>query len=206
LYPAPAWSSDGGTWLAVSAEGEKNQLRSFETDGSTTLVTTSDYEVEFSWSPTGNQVAYAVKERGAGRVYGPVHIFDPTSGQTRQVTAGSFRILAFFWAPDGQRLGYLTRLDLGDDVWMQWRAINLASGQDRGFAAFNPSPWMRSMISGFGQRAQSHRFWSPDGRYLVYSDRDDALINRVWLVDTWADKGTKPILVDEGAIGVWSWD
>ena len=62
------------------------------------------------------------------------------------------------------------------------------------------------MISGFGQRAQSHRFWSPDGRYLVYSDRDDALVDRVWLVDTWADKGTKPILVDQGAIGIWSWD
>jgi hypothetical protein len=205
-YLAPAWSLAGEAWLAVSAEGEKNQLRSFGPTGATALVTTSDYEVEFSWSPNGSQVAYALQERGTERVYGPIHIFDLRTGQTRQVTVHSFRILGFFWAPDGQRLAYLTRLDVGDAVWTQWRAVDVVGGRDRGFAAFHPSPWMRSMISGFGQHAQSHRLWSPDGRYLVYSDRDNALVDRVWLVDTWADSGTKPMLVDEGAIGIWSWD
>ena len=97
-------------------------------------------------------------------------------------------------------------MDLGDAVWAQWRVIDLVNGQDRGFAAFHPSPWMEFIISHFSQHAQSHRFWSPDGRYLVYSDRDNALVDRIWLVDTWAEKGAKPILVDEGVIGIWSWD
>jgi hypothetical protein len=205
-YRAPALSSAGGAWLAVSSEEEKNQLHSLGPDGATALVTTSEDGIAFSWSPTGNQVAYAVQERGTDRVYGPIHIFDSKTGHTRQVTANSFRILGFFWAPDGQRLGYLTRLDLGDAVWAQWRAIDLINGQDRGFAAFRPSPWMWSILSSFDQHAQSHRLWSPEGRYLTYSDRDDALVDRVWLVDTWADGGTKPILVDEGVIGIWSWD
>jgi Tol biopolymer transport system component len=64
---------------------------------------------------------------------------------------------------------------------------------------------MRFMVHSFAQYAQSHRFWSPDGRYLVYADRDDGDADRVWLVDTAAEKGTDPILVDEGSIGVWSW-
>jgi hypothetical protein len=205
LYQAPAWPSAGEAWLAVSWE-EENQLQSFSPDGATALLTSSSDEIAFSWSPAGRKVAYAVHERGAERVYGPIHIFDPDTGQTRQVTNDSFHILGFFWAPDGQRLGYLTRLDLGHAVWTQWRAIDLVSGQDRGYAAFHPSPWMQRLVSSFSQHAQSHRLWSPDGRYLVYADRDDALVDRVWLVDTWADRGAKPTMVAEGVIGIWSWN
>jgi hypothetical protein len=64
---------------------------------------------------------------------------------------------------------------------------------------------MRSILSGFDQHGQGHRLWSPNGRYLTYSDRDDALVDRAWLVDTWADSDTKPILVDEGVAAIWSW-
>jgi Tol biopolymer transport system component len=204
-FAAPAWSPVEGAWLAVSAEGEKNQLRSFEPDGATALVATANSDMAFSWSPTGNQVAYAMRERGIEGAYGPIHILDLDAGRTQQVTADAFRILGFFWAPDGQRLGYLIRMDLGHTFWAQWRTIDLVNGEDRGFAAFNPSPWMWFRIRSFTQHAQSHRFWSPDGRYLVYSDRDNALADRVWLVDTWADRGTKPIPVDGGVIGTWSW-
>jgi hypothetical protein len=30
-------------------------------------------------------------------------------------------------------------------------------------------------------------------------------MDRVWLVDTQAEKGADPILIDGGSIGVWSW-
>lgn len=61
------------------------------------------------------------------------------------------------------------------------------------------------VIGSFAQFAQSHRFWSPDGRYLPYADRDRHLNERIWLVDTWAVRSAAPLLVDEGVIGVWSW-
>jgi Tol biopolymer transport system component len=64
---------------------------------------------------------------------------------------------------------------------------------------------MHVMIHSFDQYAQSHRFWSPDGRYLVYADRDDQSGDRIWLVDTKAEKGADPILIDGGSIGIWSW-
>ena len=101
---------------------------------------------------------------------------------------------------------YLIRLDLPDSHWAQWRTVDWVSGQDRGFAAFSPSPWMWFVINGFSQHCQSHNFWSPDGRYLTYSDRDEFLVDRVWLVDTWAQKGAKPTLVAKGSIAGWSWD
>ncbi len=89
---------------------------------------------------------------------------------------------------------------------MQWRTYDLGKEQDRGFSAFHASPLMGRKISSFDQYAQSHRFWSPDGRYLVYADRDRTLTDRVWLVDTWAKPGADPILVGEGSVAVWSWN
>jgi Tol biopolymer transport system component len=134
-----------------------------------------------------------------------IQVFDLDTGTTRRLTQPGFRILAFFWSPDGQRLGYLIHLALPDTDWMQWRTYDVSVDRDRGFAAFHPSPLMRFMVHSFNQYVQSHRFWSPDGRYLVYADRDRSQTDQVWLVDTWAERGADPILVDQGSMGVWSW-
>jgi Tol biopolymer transport system component len=98
----------------------------------------------------------------------------------------------------------LTWLDLPDGEWTQWRVIDVSSGEDRGFAAFSLSPLMRFAVHSFGQYAQSHRFWSPDGRYLVYADRDLAGTDRIWLADTWAERGSDPIFVADGPLAYWS--
>ena len=89
---------------------------------------------------------------------------------------------------------------------MQWRVYNVDSGEDRGFKVFNPSLHMRFVMSSFNQYAQSHRFWSPDGRYLVYANRDPLNAERIWLIDTWSEDGNNAILVDEGTMGFWSWN
>jgi hypothetical protein len=202
----PAWSATGEHWLVLSSVGGRNQLQSAGLAGVITVIAEADNEIVYSWSPSGEQVAYAVRESDAEPLYGPIHLFDTRTGLSRQVTDRAFRILGFFWAPDGQRLGYLTWLDLPEASWAQWRTIDVQNGEDRGFAAFNPSPWMRRIVAAFGQQGQSHRFWSPDSRYLVYSERDEAQVDRVWMVDTWAVKGAKPVPVGEGVIGFWSWE
>ena len=213
-FLAPAWSPQGDQWLAVSTAEGIDRLHVFPpsreaTSGplqATTLTAASGSEIVFTWSPRGNRVAFAIRPWSAAPFYGPIYVFDLDTGKSMQATDEGFRILGFFWAPDGQRIGYLTRLDLPDAVWMQWRVYDLSEKQDRGFAAFHPTPQMRFIIHSFSQYAQSHRLWSPDGRYLVYADRDAVLAERVWLVDTWAERGTDPVLVGEGSIGVWSWD
>ena len=65
---------------------------------------------------------------------------------------------------------------------------------------------VRSAIGSFNQYAQSHRFWSPDGRYLVYAERTPDLIERVWLIDTRSEDGSNASLIGEGTIGFWSWN
>ena len=138
-------------------------------------------------------------------IFGPIQIYDLATRTTRQVTEESFDISGFFWSPDGTRLAYLSRLALREAVWLQWRVVNLETGEDRGYAAFNPTYQMRYVVSSFNQYAQSHRLWSPDSRYLVYADQDEQRVERIWLVDTLAERGSEPIFVAEGTMGFWSW-
>jgi dipeptidyl aminopeptidase/acylaminoacyl peptidase len=206
LFAAPAWSPRGDRWLGVSAEAKIDSLQSFGSDQPETLTSAPNGQAVFAWSPDGHQVAYAVRAKPGDPFYGPVHIFDWQTGETRRVTAVGFQILGFFWSPDGQRLAYLTWLPLHDSNWMQWRVFNLAENQDRGYKVFEPSFQMDFMVNSFNQYAQSDRFWSPDSRYLVYADRDPLLVERVWLIDTWAEDGNEALPVAEGAIGLWSWN
>ena len=122
------------------------------------------------------------------------------------MTDESLHILAFFWSPDGEKLGYLTRQVLPKAEWMQWRVYNLATGRDRGFKSFQPSLQMRFIMVSFNQYAQSHRFWSPDSRYLVYGHRnEEAGAEQVWLVDTLSEENNS-IYIDDGTMGFWSWN
>jgi len=213
LFIAPAWSPQGDEWLLVMVQNERDQL--YRTDAIQSgvnpgtgqiLATAEDRHMVFSWSPEGNRIAYSVLRNGDGLIFGPIHVYDLETGETKQITAPSFDISGFFWSPDGERIGYLSRLALRDTAWMQWRVYDFAEDLDRGFAAFNPSYQMRYVVSSFNQYAQSHRLWSPDGRYLVYADQDDARVERIWMVDTFAERGAEPILVAEGSMGFWSWE
>jgi len=213
LFIAPAWSPLGDEWLLVTSQDERDYLYRTEAErgGITlmtkqTLATAEDKHMVFSWSPEGDRVAYSILKDGDGLIFGPIHIYDLKAGETTQITSPSFDISGFFWSPDGERLAYLSRLALRDAAWMQWRVYDFAKDLDRGFAAFNPSYQMLYVVSSFNQYAQSHRLWSPDGRYLVYADQNDASLERIWMVDTFAERGADPILVAEGSMGFWSWE
>lgn len=202
---APVWSPQGSQWLGVSATEQDSRLQSFTQTMTATLISKPAHYLAFNWSPRGDQVAYAELIDETDLIYGPIHIFDLATGQSRQLTDTPFRIVGFFWSPDGRKLAYLKEGSPGAD-WWQWRMYDLAADRDRGFAAFTPSFQMRWIISSFNQYAQSHRFWSPDSRYLTYADRDEQRVERIWLVDTWADRGAEPIFIANGTIGIWSWD
>ena len=213
LFIAPAWSPYGDEWLLVATQENREYLYRTKAERAgpnpeitQVLATAEDKHMVFSWSPKGDRVAYSILRSSGGLIFGPIHVYDLESGETKQITAPSFDISGFFWSPDGERIGYLSWLALRDTAWMQWRVYDFAEDLDRGFAAFNPSNQMRYVISSFNQYAQSHRLWSPDGRYLVYADQDGDRVERIWMVDTFAERGADPILVAEGSMGFWSWE
>jgi len=212
LFIAPAWSPLGDEWLLVAGQDNRDLLYRMEAANAGSipaardaLASAEDKYMVFSWSPKGERVAFSTLRSNAGLIFGPIHVYDLGTGETKQITASSFDISGFFWSPDGERIGYLSRLTLRDATWMQWRVYDLVEDIDRGFEAFNPSYQMRYVISSFNQYAQSHRLWSPDGRYLVYADQTKVGLERIWMVDTFAERGADPIFVAEGSMGFWSW-
>lgn len=203
-FLAPAWSPQNGTWLGVVEEGQAQILQKLGDGEAQTVTPAAEGDVAFVWSPDGQQVAYAVRRYATDPFYGPIHLFDVAGGETTRLTDLGLRVLAFFWSPDGHHLAYLTRQVLPETEWMQWRVYHLAEDEDRGFDTFQPTPQMRFIVVSFNQYAQSHRFWSPDSRYLVYAAQDGQE-RRVWLVDTWAEKGSSPLPISTGSMGFWSW-
>ena len=205
-FMAPAWSPTEELWLGVSSDTVSDQLQIFGQETPNTLADVPKGGAAFVWSPSGDQVAYALRENSTDPFFGPIYVYDVDTGKSTQITDVGLHPVAFFWDPAGQRIGYLTRLSMPGTSWMQWRVYDLGQNLDRGFKAFNPSLHMRYIMSSFNQYAQSHRFWSPDGRYLVYGEQDDARRDQVWLIDTWSEDGLNSILVDSGTMGFWSWN
>lgn len=210
-FMAPAWSPTGEGWLAVATDGAVNRLQYFQGDEVETITAVAGSSTNFAWSPNGRQVAYMVRVNANDRYYSPIHLYDLDTRQSQRVSAVGLRTTAFFWSPDGQQLAYLTWIPLGLDELMQWRVLQASEAfetsevSDRGLALFNPTPLMRFAVNTFSQYAQSHRFWSADGRYLVYADRDGDNQDTIWAIDTWAEVGSQPIFIDEGTVGYWSW-
>ena len=204
-YQSPAWSPRDRAWLHVIDANGMEQLAHSTSEAATNLVSTAGHGAAFVWSPDGKSVAYASRPRPDAAFYGPISVLDMQSRESHRLTDDAFNVLGFFWSPDGSKLAYLSRLDLPDAIWMQWRVFDTVDGQDRGFTAFHPSPLMRFLVHSFDQYAQSHRFWSPDSRYLVYADRDDRGTDHVKLIDVGGMKDADPIVAADGSIGIWSW-
>jgi TolB protein len=206
LFLSPTWSPKGDQWLSVTANANKDILQILGKNQPESVADTQNNYLVGVWSPDGKRIAYAIRERQEGAFYGPIHLYDLESGKSQQITENTINIKGFFWSPDGKDIAYLSHLELPEEIWYQWRVYDLGKRVDRGFSTFNPSPSMRFMINSFNQYAQSHRLWSPDSRYLVYAERDRSMVDRVWVVDTWAEQESEPILVAEGSLGIWSWE
>ena len=204
-FLAPAWSPDGSAWLTVTEREAGNGLL-LVTPEEQTVIATGPADIAFAWSPDGARIAYARRDAPTAPAYGAIHVHDVATGQTTRITAPGFHPRAFFWSPTGDRLAYINWLAIPAAHWSQWRVYDFENAAERGYPAFNPTPHLRMIIGSFNQYAQSHRFWSADGRYLLYTDRDKALTERIWVVDTLAEEREEPIFVAQGSLGVWSWD
>jgi TolB protein len=173
---------------------------------SETLASDLQGVVAFAWSPDGRYIAYT-------EGYRSLIVLDALTGDvvTQAIEEGVF---AFFWSPNSESLAFITLSNqentfsakrLQQANGLAWSVIDVASGQERHFGAFYPTDEMLYVLSYFDQFAQSHRVWSPDSRYLVYSEinaEGDALVR---VLDTTQD-GAEPQTLAEGTIGIWSFE
>jgi TolB protein len=171
--------------------------------------------VSFLWSPDGRYIAYRVATRGTLTA---VTVVDAATGNP-VVTSQAEDVVAFFWSPDSQRLALLR---VGGSAQAQagiqrtvayaaqnsapqvsWVVLEVPSGDQQTYQSFVPNYEMTYLANYFDQFAVSHQVWSPDSRYLVYTELAGiAQKPVVRVLDTLSGERT---LIAEGSFAVWSY-
>lgn len=214
---APAWSpvDDRLLFGMLDAESRTTDLVIAAGDSLETLREDLQGPVYFSWSPDGNYVAYTDSR-------GPIIVLDAVSGET--VTQGvSAGVFAFFWSPNSEHIAFITaaappggsfnvrsagngRLSAQTQPSpaLAWSVMDVATGEMSRYGGFVPTRELIYLFTFFDQFAQSHSVWSPDSRYLVYSEQTDGERSVISLLDT-QQTVTVPLFIADGFIGVWSY-
>ncbi|HID86386.1 MAG TPA: hypothetical protein EYP55_03285, partial [Anaerolineae bacterium] len=192
LRGVPSWSPDG-TRLAFNEHGRLVVMKADGTErrvlSERAALTGAPAATEVHWSPTGEQILYAVE---SGADLPSLALMDVTTGQERPVDKDL--VVSYGWLPDGQRVWYTSWADLGlwvvDLVTGERRRIledatqvfSLAWSPDGALLAYvmNGELWMTpSSGEPFQQRVTVladptgegpyDLVWSPDGDYLLYA-------------------------------------
>jgi len=206
-FRAPAWAP-GATpdKLAYVALGGGTSILSVRNPaGQVTRITSSPTDVAFSWSPTGDWLAFASASPDTPATYTGVEVARADGSQRHRLSQDP--LVAFYWAPDGQRLAVLG-LDQAAQA-LSWSVVSVDGKQHQTLASFVPSSDFAFQLPFFDQYAQSTRVWSADSQKLVYgaaggSERRNgsALSEQVMLLDATGQAAPAPIA--PGSVGVWS--
>ncbi|MBC7814361.1 MAG: PD40 domain-containing protein [Burkholderiales bacterium] len=217
-FQAPAWSPIDDRLLFVAFDPEEEVINLVSVADTESQVLASDLSgpVAFAWSPDGNKVAYTDQQ-------GAVIVVDAITAEViaRSNVSGVF---AFFWSPDSNRIAYITLAspsgsftaqgtndgvlaapDIQQPTGIAWSVLEIEDGATRRFGSFLPTRQMLYLLVYFDQFGQSHRVWSPDSRYLLYSEMTDEEQQTISILDT-SQTDTVPISIAEGMIAVWSFN
>jgi TolB protein len=213
-FQAPAWSPVDDRWLigTQSQDESKTTLAIVSDVSQQPLVEDLTGPVAFSWSPDGNHVAYI---DGVGTVI----VLNSVTGriEARSPVSG---VYAFFWSPNSNLLAYITLGIIPGSIadrsepklaviaqtqpTIAWSVLDIVNGSNRRFGSFTPTAEMVYLLRFFDQFSQSHRVWSPDSRYLLYSE-DGASGPSINVLDILHEE-TVPFSIAQGYFGVWSFN
>ena len=203
-FRAPAWAPSG-TKLAYATFGGGTSLLSVRDDaGRVTRIAASTSDVAFSWSPSGEWLAFSYGEPHEAGFYQGLEIAH-ADGSARR-TLSQDPLVAFYWSPDSQRLAVV-----GVDTSarkLSWSVLSIDGKTKRPLTSFLPSNDFGLQLPFFDQYAQSTNVWSADSMRLVYGAAtgartpEGAQVEQVVVADS---DGLRPaVAVASGGAAVWS--
>lgn len=122
------------------------------------------------WQPGGKYIAYTADQDGNEKFQ--LHLFDPDTGTSTQLTDGQSRNVEPVWSQDGQQLafGSTPAGRAGMDLYT--------------VAPFQPKPYRLRRFATSDNNPLEAFGWSPDGKQVVYleylANRSN---NKLWLAD-----------------------
>ena len=161
--------SPNGKVVAVSARGDVFSVPVKSGIFFNYTNTSNAFDRDVLWSPDGKYLAYLSDKSGEYEIY----IQDHTGKNETQLTdqGGSYKF-EFEWSPDGKKI-------LWSDKEMNLKYINIDTKEITQVAK-SPSWEIRDYI------------WSPDSRWISFSDNDGKAMSKIYVYDTEA-KTTKVV-------------
>lgn len=199
----PRWSPDGRYLAFLSDRGDEdkgNQVWLLDmSGGEARQLSTLDHAVsEFAWSPDGARMVLVVhvdptpaedekpepividrfyfKEDVSGYLRDErqqLYLLDVGSGEATRITDDAFDNKQAAWAPDGERLAFVSKRGDDPDRHDDWNVYVMEAAPDATAVAVTDNPGSDDASWGGAPPA-----WSPDGDWLAYEHGGDP-------ADTW---------------------
>ena len=198
-YRAASWSPSSN----VAAFLDSQALYIARDDGSRRRELSSALgNAAFLWSPQGDQLAVGQSSTADDPFLEDLRVIDTVSEEETVLIERP--IVAFFWSPDGTKIAYVSLNDSQENL--QWRVIDLDSGDDRELIDFIPSSDQLTWYAFFDQYVQSHRVWSPDSQSLLFAGvlagEDRGTQSRIYVLSL---EERQPVLaIASGSLATWS--
>jgi Tol biopolymer transport system component len=219
-FQAPYWSSDGQYFFYI-AEAEDGQEGIYKTAANSLeqqLMTPLEGFTYLTLAPNGQHLAYIEVDGNARPPFGAAYLLDAEGKQKKQLVDNP--VGSIYWSPDSSKLALLTLARRDDDstakvgglaaplpqeIFVRWLIYDVKTDTVEALASFAPTLAFLQTVPYFDQYHLSLTFWSPDSRYLVYTEEEDEATGagKVWVADT--TRQEEPRQVGEGTLAVWSW-
>lgn len=184
-FQSPHWSPDNAHMLYVRAGAPDTLVLANASGVPVCAVAEIEAGAFFAWSPTGTHVAL-LDSASPLQAQGTVRVFDLAAGTDVAVRE---RALAFFWAPDGERLAVysITRTALptqlgavggakladrpeqSDGVLMAIDVIDTNGVGRINVANLIPTGAFLQYFNFFDQYSRAVTPWSPNGKHLSFA-------------------------------------
>ena len=208
-FQAPAWSPDGNFILLTTfTPEEQQQIVLADSQGVVqTEIAQFDLNTSFAWAADSQQYAYIVGTRQMqSGALGPLHVGNINGSEEIVIDEN---VVGYFWSPNGKMIAYLvpsayTPEDSTEEVfYFELYILDIASGESRMIASFEPTDEFFTLIPYMDQYHQSMTIWSPDSNNLVISFITSDGYPAIAVIP--ASGITEPRFLVEGVFAAWSW-
>jgi Tol biopolymer transport system component len=152
--------SPDGKKIAFVVRGEVFAASSKEGGDAVRVTNTPAYEAQIAWSPDSERLAYVSNRNGTAQIF----IYNLRTNTEAQLTSANINDAAPRYSPDGTMIAF-------ERGGRELRVVNVASKSERVLATGNLH--RQPFIS------DAPFAWSPDNRWIAYTDVGDRLFRNV---------------------------